>query len=351
MNRFVTCAALLLSVLLCYCGIKQREVPRDQEGRQKFEEELRSRSVKDNVETQSLALGQEQEPQVQEEETAPDEPQAQEEETAPEPPEPEEQLDTKDDPEKPGIWDIFDNLGKEPESGKEEDSQEDQEPSDPQKAEEEETDSLQEEEYSQQPDPQEEENSQQPDPEEEEEEADGTDDNQNKEDHKNPLEMIGQLFFGNKDDQNNEPTVAVTVPSELTEGATQKQLDAAAGSDYKSAVRNKDGSVTYQMTEDQQQSKLQSIEDQIKECESKVTGDQKGDTISSVSHNEDFSVFEIKLEGTETITGDRLAGKELSRYGTLYRAYSGIEPAQSTVHFYDPAGNLIETIEMIPESK
>ena len=99
------------------------------------------------------------------------------------------------------------------------------------------------------------------------------------------------------------------------------------------------------------QAEMLNIENQIKECESKVTGDQKGDTIASVSHNEDFSVFEIKLEGTETITGDRLAGKELSRYGTLYRAYSGIEPAQSTVHFYDPAGNLIETIEMIPESK
>ncbi len=212
-------------------------------------------------------------------------------------------------------------------------------------------DSFQEEEDSRQPDPQEEENSQQPDPKEEEEEAAGTDDDPNKEDHRNPLETIGQLFSGNKDDQNNEPTVAVTVPSELTEGATQKQLDAAAGPDYKSAVRNKDGSVTYQMTEDQRQSKLQSIEDQIKECESKVTGDQKGDTISSVSHNEDFSVFEVTVDGTEIITGDRLAGKELSRYGTLYRAYSGIEPAQSTVHFYDPAGNLIETIEMNTESK
>lgn len=158
-------------------------------------------------------------------------------------------------------------------------------------------------------------------------------------------DMAALEALGDVETENGILTVSITVPADLVGETTQEDLDASKGELYQSALLNDDGSVTYKMTKKQHRAMLENIGKAVDEGAQEMIEDEENYTISAVTHNEDCTEYNVTLDGTEGGFDDYFACYSFFMYGMLYGKFSGHIPEHIVVNYYDPDGNLIETMD------
>ena len=151
------------------------------------------------------------------------------------------------------------------------------------------------------------------------------------------LEAIGDVQV-----KNGIMTVSLTVPADLAQNITQETIDAGIGTQYQAAFRNQDGSITYKMTKEQHQAMLEQLAVSFDNSLQEMIDDEKY-TISNITRNNDFTVFDISLDGAEPSISDSYAAFGLYMYGGLYGVFNGKRPEHVIVNYFDSNGNLIDS--------
>ena len=142
--------------------------------------------------------------------------------------------------------------------------------------------------------------------------------------------------------ENGIMTVSLTVPADLAQNITQETIDAGIGTQYQAAFRNQDGSITYKMTKEQHQAMLEQLAVSFDNSLQEMIDDEKY-TISNITRNNDFTVFDISLDGAEPSVSDSFAAFSLYMYGELYGVFNGNRPEHVIVNYLDSNGNLIDS--------
>ena len=68
-------------------------------------------------------------------------------------------------------------------------------------------------------------------------------------------------------------------------------------------------------------------------------------TITGITHNDDYTVFDVTLEGTEVGFADSFTSMVFYMYGGMYGIFSGTETDHVVVNFLDPDGNVIDSYD------
>lgn len=147
--------------------------------------------------------------------------------------------------------------------------------------------------------------------------------------------------IGDVEVENGLLTVSVTVPAEIVSDVTQEQLDENKGDTYMSAALNEDGSVTYKMTKEQHKKMLLSVSQSIDESIQKMIDEDNG--ISDVKHNDDFTVFDITIEGEEIGLMSSMCAITFYVCGSMYDTFNGHKAENVIVNFYDSNGDFIDS--------
>ncbi len=142
--------------------------------------------------------------------------------------------------------------------------------------------------------------------------------------------------------ENGVMTVSLNVPADLAKNIRQETIDAGIGTQYQAAFRNQDGSITYKMTKEQHQAMLEQLAVSFDNSLQEMIDDEKY-TISNITCNNDFTVFDISLDGAEPSVSDSFAAFSLYMYGELYGVFNGNRPEHVIVNYLDSNGNLIDS--------
>ena len=142
--------------------------------------------------------------------------------------------------------------------------------------------------------------------------------------------------------ENGVMTVSLNVPADLAKNIRQETIDAGIGTQYQAAFRNQDGSITYKMTKEQHQAMLEQLAVSFDNSLQEMIDDEKY-TISNITRNNDFTVFDISLDGAEPSVSDSFAAFSLYMYGELYGVFNGNRPEHVIVNYLDSNGNLIDS--------
>ena len=142
--------------------------------------------------------------------------------------------------------------------------------------------------------------------------------------------------------ENGIMTVSLTVPADLAQYTTQETIDAGIGTQYQSAVRNEDGSITYKMTKAQHQAMVEQLAMSFDRSLQELVDDENH-MISNITRNDDFTVFDVTLDGTELAMSDAYTAFGLYMYGDMFGVFNGSRPEHVIVNYYDPNGNLIDS--------
>ena len=142
--------------------------------------------------------------------------------------------------------------------------------------------------------------------------------------------------------ENGVMTVSLNVPADLAKNIRQETIDAGIGTQYQAAFRNQDGSITYKMTKEQHQAMLEQLAVSFDNSLQEMI-DNEYYTISNITRNNDFTVFDITLDGAEPSISDSYAAFGLYMYGGLYGIFNGKRPEHVIVNYFDSNGNLIDS--------
>ena len=142
--------------------------------------------------------------------------------------------------------------------------------------------------------------------------------------------------------ENGIMTVSLNVPADLAKNIRQETIDAGIGTQYQAAFRNQDGSITYKMTKEQHQAMLEQLAVSFDNSLQEMI-DNENYTISNITRNNDFTVFDITLDGAEPSISDSYAAFGLYMYGGLYGVFNGKRPEHVIVNYFDSNGNLIDS--------
>ena len=142
--------------------------------------------------------------------------------------------------------------------------------------------------------------------------------------------------------ENGVMTVSLNVPADLAKNIRQETIDAGIGTQYQAAFRNQDGSITYKMTKEQHQAMLEQLAVSFDNSLQEMIDDENY-TISNITRNNDFTVFDISLDGAEPSVSDSFAAFSLYMYGELYGVFNGKRPEHVIVNYLDSNGNLIDS--------
>ena len=142
--------------------------------------------------------------------------------------------------------------------------------------------------------------------------------------------------------ENGVMTVSLNVPADLAKNIRQETIDAGIGTQYQAAFRNQDGSITYKMTKEQHQAMLEQLAVSFDNSLQEMIDDEKY-TISNITRNNDFTVFDISLDGAEPSVSDSFAAFSVYMYGELYGVFNGNRPEHVIVNYLDSNGNLIDS--------
>jgi len=151
------------------------------------------------------------------------------------------------------------------------------------------------------------------------------------------LESLGMV-----ETENGLFYVSITLPAEMagTE-VTQESIDANAGETYTSGKLNEDGSVTYKMTKAQHKAMLEQLSKTIDDALKEMS--ESGEyAISEVTHNDDFTSFDVKLTGDDLGFAEGFMTIAFYMYGGMYSIFTG-KKKDIMVNFYNASGELINS--------
>ena len=151
--------------------------------------------------------------------------------------------------------------------------------------------------------------------------------------------------MGNVETENGIFYTKVTLPAEIVgEDVTQESLDAEAGKDtYTSAKLNDDGSVTYKMTKKQHKAMMDGFVNMIEE-ELQNLVDSSDNAFTRIEHNKDYTLFDAYLSTNEIGFSEGFMVIGFLYYSYIYNAFTGVEVQNVEVNFYDPNGELIDSM-------
>ena len=152
------------------------------------------------------------------------------------------------------------------------------------------------------------------------------------------LESLGEI-----ESENGLFFATITVPADLLgEEVTQADLDMEAGKSYISAILNEDGSATYKMTKKQHREMLDGIAEGIEDSILEMIDDSDY-SIDKITHNKDFTSFDVHLDKDEVGLYDSFAALAFYMYGGIYGIFSGKDVENIEDNYYSPSGELIST--------
>lgn len=156
--------------------------------------------------------------------------------------------------------------------------------------------------------------------------------------------------LGRVETENGLLFVSITLPAEMVgETVTQESIDDGAGNTYTSGKLNEDGSVTYKMTKQQHKAMLDGLAEMINTETEKMVS--QGDyAVSEISHNDDYTSFDVKLTGEEIGLNEGFMAFALYMYGGMYNIFTG-KTVDITVNYYSSGGALINTISSADADK
>lgn len=140
-------------------------------------------------------------------------------------------------------------------------------------------------------------------------------------------------------------SVDVTVPASFFDGSSEEEIKSDAEENgYSRIVVNDDGSVTYTMTKKQYKELLDELKVGVDEyIVDLTTGEDKIASFTSISYNDDLTVFDIKVDSSLYSSWDSLGALGFYVLGGFYQAVAG-EEADIIVNFIDKdSGELIES--------
>ena len=123
--------------------------------------------------------------------------------------------------------------------------------------------------------------------------------------------------------ENGVMTVSLNVPADLAKNIRQETIDAGIGTQYQAAFRNQDGSITYKMTKAQHQAMLEQLAVSFDNSLQEMI-DENYD--SNITRNNDFTVFDISLDGAEPSVSDSLLHSAFICNGESYGVFNGNRP-------------------------
>lgn len=120
--------------------------------------------------------------------------------------------------------------------------------------------------------------------------------------------------------------VKLTVPSPYVgDGVTQENLDVVAQKcGYEAITLNEDGSATYLITKEQQQSMVTNLATGIKDKLIVTAGSKNYKHITNIEANEDFLHYTVTLDTNSLDTSSAMISSLLKSYSTMYYCYQGI---------------------------
>ncbi len=147
----------------------------------------------------------------------------------------------------------------------------------------------------------------------------------------------------NKDASN----VELTLPKELVNATTQKELDAVAEeSGFESIILHEDGSATYTMSQEQHELMLTGIAEGIQEKLDELMDAGGYQSFKDLKVNSDFTEFTVTTASTELDAEESLSLVPFYMYGGLYNIFNGTPSANIHVDFINEAsGEIIESAD------
>lgn len=136
--------------------------------------------------------------------------------------------------------------------------------------------------------------------------------------------------------------VALTIPAEYVEGTTQKELNKQAKEGtFKSATLNKDGSVTYVMSQSQHKEMLNTLKDSIADELNKIPNSTDYPNVTKVEANDDYTKFTVTTASTELSFEEQFLSVQLYIYGGMYNAFNNLSPVISVDYVNADSGATI----------
>lgn len=148
--------------------------------------------------------------------------------------------------------------------------------------------------------------------------------------------------LGNIETENGVLLVSITMPADLVGEITQEELDAEAGEEFVSAKLNDDGSVTYKLTKKQHKAMLDEFSAGLDEALQEMVDDEEY-AYTEIRHNADFTEFDVTLSTDEVGLMESIMSLAFYMYAGFYGIFSGQEPENVAINYYNPGGELIET--------
>ena len=141
--------------------------------------------------------------------------------------------------------------------------------------------------------------------------------------------------------------VSITIPSEYSGVSSQEEADMIVSQGQAvSAVYNPDGSITYVMTDEMHRVFVDSVGKMIGSAmDSTVADTVFGDTITDISADETFTIFDIRTSLSELGDEESVLVDSVIRWGDFYSLCRGEERTVIQINFWnDESGSLIDTI-------
>ncbi len=143
--------------------------------------------------------------------------------------------------------------------------------------------------------------------------------------------------------QSEDGTVTLTLPPTYVGQVSQAQLDEVAEKKgYASITLNENGSATYVMTSSQHDEMLSTLREGIDQKIAGLPSSQSSyKDIESISHNDDYTEFEIHLKSDKMNDKLSMASVNLKLLSNMYNAFNGVGDAPFCASYYGKTKGLL----------
>lgn len=140
----------------------------------------------------------------------------------------------------------------------------------------------------------------------------------------------------------DDDRIALTIPATYVIDATQETLDATASQfGYEKITLNEDKSATYYLTHKQHEELLSRLHDGLNEKLSALPGKNSFKDVASVSANDIFTDYTVKLSRSSASYDSSMIAVPLKSYSTMYNVFRGIKNLPVHITFYNDEDKVI----------
>ncbi|MBR5373025.1 MAG: hypothetical protein IK130_12525 [Oscillospiraceae bacterium] len=133
----------------------------------------------------------------------------------------------------------------------------------------------------------------------------------------------------------------ITIPADIAKNMSTMDVG-TKNMKYESRTNNSDGSITYEITVDEQQDILEKIRDTF----DKAVPEMQHDPIKSIYYDKDFTSFKISTSSTSLTIAESVLLIVFYIYGAVYQIYEGKTDPQIVVEYVNvDSGNVIKRID------